>query len=52
MNSLLNRIQDWYKINCDGDWEHSYGYKIETLDNHGWSVIIDLKDLTTGQNNK
>ena len=30
--------------NCNGDWEHSYGIKIETLDNPGWSVEIDLAD--------
>jgi len=39
MTSLANvmeRIQDWYRRQCDGDWEHSYGVKIETLDNPGW----------------
>jgi len=34
----------WYKQNCDGQWEHSYGIKIETLDNPGWSVSIDLHE--------
>ena len=34
-------IEKWYESNCDGDWEHSYGVKIETLDNPGWSVKID-----------
>jgi len=46
MNRILNRIQDWYKINCNGDWEHSYGYKIETLDNPGWFVRIDLNETS------
>ncbi len=27
---------------CDGEWEHDYGIKIETLDNPGWLVSIDL----------
>ena len=41
MNALMG-IQKWYSSCCDGDWEHSYGIKIETLDNPGWSVDIDL----------
>lgn len=35
-------LQFWYKSQCDGDWEHSYGVLIDTLDNPGWSVEIDL----------
>lgn len=47
---LLQRIQRWYTINCNGDWEHSYGLSVwhgisvQTLDNPGWIVSIDLKD--------
>jgi hypothetical protein len=44
MADLLTRIQNWYKTNCDGDWEHSYGFSINTLDNPGWWVRIDLQD--------
>ncbi|MIL09984.1 rhodanese-related sulfurtransferase [Salmonella enterica subsp. enterica] len=42
--STLERIQDWYLSNCDGEWEHVYGFEIETLDNPGWRVTIDLTD--------
>jgi hypothetical protein len=28
--------------NCDGDWEHGYGVSIETLDNPGWMVRLEL----------
>jgi len=42
--TTLERLTRWYESNCDGDWEHSYGVKIETLDNPGWRVEIDLKD--------
>lgn len=42
--TLLNWLQNWYKTNCNGDWEHTYGIKIETLDNPGWSVVVDLKE--------
>jgi hypothetical protein len=35
-------IQKWYAAQCDGDWEHSHGILIETLDNPGWAIKIDL----------
>ena len=42
-DTLLAWLQDWYERHCDGDWEHGYGVSIETLDNPGWSVRIDLR---------
>jgi hypothetical protein len=36
-------IQSWFSHQCDEEWEHTYGVTIETLDNPGWSVSIDLK---------
>ncbi len=41
---ILIWLQDWYRNNCDGYWEHMFGIKIYTLDNPGWSVKIDLED--------
>lgn len=41
---MLKWLQQWYKENCNGDWEHSYGVEIGTLDNPGWYVNIDLTD--------
>lgn len=41
--TALSRLQRWYASQCDGDWEHSYGITIETLDNPGWSMSIDLE---------
>lgn len=41
---ILNWLQDWYKLNCTDEWEHFYGIKIDTLDNPGWIVKIDLAD--------
>lgn len=41
---LVKRIQEWYLARCNGDWEHSYGVKIDTLDNPGWIVTIDLAE--------
>ncbi len=40
--STINWIQHWYAVHCDGDWEHQYGISIETLDNPGWAVVIEL----------
>ncbi|MCI1186110.1 immunity 53 family protein [Hymenobacter sp. DH14] len=40
---LLQRIQRWYTINCNGDWEHEYSVSITTIDNPGWVVKIDLQ---------
>lgn len=39
---ILEWFENWYRLNCDGNWEHNYGIKIETLDNPGWSVEVDL----------
>lgn len=38
----LTRLQRWYKSQCNGDWEHSWGVRIGTLDNPGWCIDIDL----------
>jgi hypothetical protein len=35
-------LQEWYFQQTNGDWEHQYGIKIETLDNPGWALEIDL----------
>ena len=40
----LTELQAWYRSQCNDDWEHSYGVKIETLDNPGWSVTVDLTE--------
>ena len=42
--NILCWLMNWYQLNCDGDWEHLYGIKIDTIDNPGWSVDIDLID--------
>ncbi len=42
MKKGIDRLQNWYSSQCDGYWEHSYGIKIETLDNPGWACFIDL----------
>lgn len=38
----MYRLQRWYASNCDDDWERAYGVRIDTLDNPGWMLTIDL----------
>lgn len=42
--SSLSKLQQWYAGHCNGDWEHTHGIRIDTLDNPGWSIKIDLSD--------
>lgn len=44
MMNILNWLTKWFQSNCNGDWEHDYGIRIETLDNPGWLVDIYLFD--------
>jgi hypothetical protein len=46
MADELTWLQEWYAANCDGDWEHTYGITIESLDNPGWKIEIDLTDTS------
>ena len=39
----LTALERWYANRCEGEWEHSYGIHIETLDNPGWRLDIDLR---------
>ena len=38
----LDFLQSWYRAQSNGEWEHVHGVTIETLDNPGWLVTIDL----------
>ena len=40
---ILQDLAKWYTSQCNGEWEHSCCVKIDTLDNPGWIVTIDLK---------
>jgi Immunity protein 53 len=42
MLSSLQRLAEWYSSQCNGDWEHSYGITISTLDNPGFAIDIAL----------
>lgn len=42
MPSLLTELADWHSRHCDGEREHWYGITIQTTDNPGWWVKVDL----------
>jgi hypothetical protein len=42
MMTPLQRLAQWYSRQCNGDWEHTYGFSIDTLDNPGLSLTVDL----------
>jgi len=44
--SALQRLQAWYLSECNEDWEHQYGITIDTLDNPGWLMTIDLVETS------
>ena len=43
---ILKELQAWYEAQCNGEWEHQYGVTIDSLDNPGWWVKIDLVETT------
>src|SRR5690242_17681121 len=42
MEQAFERLQAWYLDQCDGEWEHTNGVQITTLDDPGWGLEIDL----------
>lgn len=40
----LARLQQWYLRHADGEWEHYFGLKIESLETPGWLVDIELTE--------
>jgi len=43
---ILDWIQEWFKDNCDGNWEHGEVIQITTIDNPGWEVEIDISNTS------
>ena len=44
--NVLSWLQEWFLLNCDGDWEHENQIKIETVSNPGWFIVIDFTNTT------
>lgn len=40
--SGIEWVVEWFCSQCDGDWEHENQIKLSTVDNPGWSLVIDL----------
>jgi hypothetical protein len=40
----LEKLQSWLAEQADGEREHTYGVRIETTDNPGWILRIDLHE--------
>jgi len=40
----ISTLERWYASQCNGEWEHGNGVRIDTLDNPGWRVRIGLHD--------
>jgi len=41
---ILDWLQDYYESLCNDSWEHTYGIKVDNIDNPGWRVDIDLRE--------
>lgn len=39
----LTWLMQWYLAQCNEDWEHEFGVTVDTLDNPGWSLTVDLE---------
>ena len=38
----LGFLQAWYAAHADGDWEHDNRVRIDTIDNPGWRLWVNL----------
>ncbi len=48
MPDNLEWLEDWYQRQCDGDWEHRQGIRLESQ-GRGWRLTISLEG-TSAQN--
>ena len=42
VGEALAWLSDFYARHCNGEWEHQHGMRIQTIDNPGWMIEIDL----------
>lgn len=48
--NTISKLCEWFERQCVDDWHESYGVKIDTLDNPGWLLKIDLKGTSLQHN--
>jgi Immunity protein 53 len=41
--SVLDEIQSWFRDQCNGEWEVENRVYVESLDNPGWHVKVDIQ---------
>ena len=46
MSDTLARLAAWHLSQCNGEREHAHGIKVDTLDDPGWTIDIDLAGTT------
>jgi len=46
---MIRKLESWYVDQCDGDWEHGLGITIESLDNPGWMLRINIEATSLDQ---
>jgi hypothetical protein len=39
---MLDQLQTWYAVHCDGIWEQEFGISISTCEVAGWELRVDL----------
>jgi hypothetical protein len=44
----IERMEEWFANQLNGDWEHQGDISITTLDNPGWLIEVDL-DTVVGE---
>ena len=44
MMQNLEWLSHWFKKHCNGNWEASHKIEIDTLDNPGWFLTVDIKN--------
>jgi len=41
-SDILSELSQWFARHCDGEREHHHGISIQSTDNPGWWVKVDL----------
>ena len=43
-DTCFSRLETWFASMCNGDWEHTYGITLGTVDNPGWLFTVEITD--------
>ena len=44
--TTIEWLQHWFHSYCNGDWEHDEGIQLQTLDNPGWTLTVNLESTS------